>query len=492
MNTVLQKKHGWWNTVRLIMSVAALMTWQANAESPNVIVIMSDDGGYADIGFSGKRLDKANFATPHIDAIAGEGVIFDQAYVTASVCSPSRAGMLTGRYQQRFGHEYNLPVHPEPGDVARYSGLNINELTLADHLRAGGYTTGLIGKWHLGLAPQFHPNERGFDFFYGLLGGGRSYWENDQQDTDYRRIYRNQRAEPYRGYLTDRLGDEAIRFVHENKSQPFFLFLSHTAVHAPMEAKPQHLEAMAHIENKQRRTLAAMTLALDDSVGELMSTLDELSLRDNTLVIFLNDNGGPSDYNWSSNLPLMGVKGTLAEGGIRVPFTIRWPNKFKAGSSYHHPISALDIVPTVLAATGVAKQGELALDGVNLLPYLHEKQNNIPHPTLYWRRAAFAAIRHKDHKLIRFPDRPAVLYNMVADPFEAVDLAPQQPALVAQLMKKLFAWENQLQAPLFLTHTKWVKQNRERYSRYTNVDKDGVAVSLATKAVKLTTEKTSK
>ncbi|WOH39590.1 sulfatase-like hydrolase/transferase [Thalassotalea fonticola] len=457
------------NVLGLVMAVTIA---PVRAESkPNIIVIMSDDAGYADIGFSGNIFGKANFATPNIDKLADSGVKFTQAYVTASVCSPSRAGMLTGRYQQRFGHEYNLPVTPEPGDTAEYSGMLVGEKTIADHLKASGYRTGLIGKWHLGLEPQFHPNKRGFDEFYGLLGGGRSYWENDKQNTDYRRIYRNQNAENYQGYLTDKLGDEAIDFIRRNQEQPFFLYLSYTAVHAPMEAKPEHEELLSHIKDKNRRTLAGMTLALDESVGEVMNALDEFALTENTLVVFLNDNGGPSDYNFSINKPFSGVKGTLYEGGVRVPFAMSWPGKIKANSEYKKMISSLDILPTALAAAGADLVGKNPIDGVDLLPFLSEKNSEQPHQTLFWRRSAFAAVRDNDYKLVRYPDRPAVLYDLSNDLAEEHNLAGSKPELVRSLMKKLFAWENELKAPVFLTHSKWIKQNRERYSIFTSVDK---------------------
>ncbi|REL28266.1 DUF229 domain-containing protein [Thalassotalea euphylliae] len=441
-------------------------------EKPNILVIMSDDAGYSDIGFSGNRLNKANFQTPNLDKLAASGVVFEQGYVSASVCSPSRAGMLTGRYQQRFGHEYNLPVRPEPGDVEEYSGLNVEELTIGDHLKAAGYNTGIIGKWHLGKASQFHPNSRGFDHFYGLLGGSRSYWEGDGQDTDYRRIYRNKTAEKYEGYLTDVLTDEAINFIDQSKEKPFFLFLSHTAVHAPMEAKAEYLKQFSHIKDTQRRTLAAMTLSLDESVGKVMTALKEKNLLDNTLIVFLNDNGGPSDANFSSNLPLVGIKGTLAEGGVRVPFTMSWPGKIKPDTYYDNPISALDILPTALAVASADKQGNKRLDGVNLMPFISGEETSTPHKTLYWKRAGFAAVRDGDFKLIRFPDRPAVLYNIKQDPYESKNLADDNPPIVNKLLKKLFSWENELQTPLFMTHSKWVKQNRERYTKYTNVDKE--------------------
>ncbi len=458
----------------LVLSIALVTNaTQNNAQhgKPNIIVIMSDDAGYADIGFSGNTFGKANFATPNLDKLAGSGVKFTQGYVSASVCSPSRAGMLTGRYQQRFGHEYNLPVKPEPGDVEKFNGMNVNEQTMADHLKSAGYKTGLVGKWHLGLAPQFHPNNRGFDEFYGLLGGGRSYWDQEGNDSEYRKMRRNNAEDKHQGYLTDTLGEEAISFIKRNKDKPFFLYLSYTAVHAPMEAKPEHEKLLSHIKDEHRRTLAGMTLALDESVGQVMTALDKLQLTENTLVVFLNDNGGPSDYNYSINKPFSGVKGTLYEGGVRVPFTMSWPGHIKAGTQYDEVVSSLDILPTALAAAKTKPTGKNKLDGVDLLPFINESIEGKPHQTLFWRRAAFAAIRDGDHKLVRYPDRPAVLYNVVKDISESNNLADENPKLVRTLMEKLFAWENELQAPMFLTHSKWIKQNRERYSRYTNIDK---------------------
>ncbi len=464
------------STRSAVLSTLALVTvacsWLPTAtiaaqEKPNIIVILSDDGGYSDFSFSGD----ANFATPNIKKLADTGVKFTQGYVSASVCSPSRAGMLTGRYQQRFGHEYNLPVKPEPGDDYDFNGMSVKEKTIADHLKAAGYRTGLIGKWHLGEAEQFHPNNRGFDDFYGLLGGGRSYFTGNKKDTDYTRMYRNQTPEPFEGYLTDKLGDEAISFIEKNQENPFFLYLSYTAVHAPMEAKKDQEALFEHIKDPGRRTLAAMTLALDESVGKVMARLDELELTENTLVVFLNDNGGPSDYNFSVNKPLSGVKGTLYEGGVRVPYIVSWPGKLPQGEVYTKPVSALDILPTSLAAAKAKPVNNKALDGVNLMPYLLGENDAKPHETLYWRRAAFAAIRDGDYKLVRFPDRLPVLYDLSKDIGEHNDLAAANPEIVGAMMKKLFTWETGLSSPYWTTHSKWIKQNRERYSIFTSVDK---------------------
>lgn len=463
----IMKKMPYW-----LLMVGVFFANHSYAKSPNVVIIMSDDAGYADIGFSGSDLGKSNFSTPNLDALANNGTHFSQGYVTASVCSPSRAGFITGRYQQRFGHEYNLPVSPEPGDDYQYSGLPVGETTLADYFKAAGYQTSLIGKWHLGLAPQFHPNKRGFDEFYGILGGGRSYWDDQKPASRYRQVYRNQQPENYRGYLTDVLTNEAVRQINStDKKSPFFMFLSHTAVHAPMEAKPELLAKVAHIKDEKRRILAAMTLSLDESMARVISALKAQQLIDNTIVIFINDNGGPSDYNASLNTPLSGVKGTLYEGGVRVPFVISWPGVIPAGKTYPDMVSSLDIMPTLLAAIDYKEPLNKPLDGVNLLPFITADTEQVPHQTLYWRRAAFAAIRHENYKLVRFPDRPAVLYDIKNDRAEQRNLADTKPAIVRDLMTKLFAWETQLSAPLFVTHAKWIKQNRQRYSRYTEIEK---------------------
>jgi arylsulfatase A-like enzyme len=440
-------------------------------DRPNIVIIMTDDAGYADMGFSRVTKPKIAFQTPNIDAFANSGFAFSQAYTTASVCSPSRAGMLTGRYQQRFGHEFNLPTTPEPGDSEEFNGLNVNEKTIADHLRSAGYRTGLIGKWHLGLAEQFHPNNRGFDEFYGILGGGRSYWDKpDETDSLYTQVFRNHQAEEFEGYFTDKIGQEANQFIESNQQDPFFLFISYTAVHAPMHSRNNAQFKHMPEQEKNRHILQDMTQALDDSVGSVMEKLSTLGLKDNTLVFFLNDNGGPTDANFSDNRPYSGIKGTLYEGGIRVPFALSWPNKIANNKRYEHMVSSLDILPTALAAAKVEGVGELNLDGKNLLPYLAQKTTEKPHSTLFWRRSAFAAVRDEQYKLVRFPDRPAVLYDVDSDPSESINLAEKHPAKVRALLIKLFAWETELQAPLFLTHSKWIEQNRQRYSKYTLVD----------------------
>lgn len=451
----------------LFTGLAVVCSASLASDKPNIIVILSDDAGYSDLGFSGD----ANFVTPNITKLADRGVKFTQGYVSASVCSPSRAGLLTGRYQQRFGHEYNLPVVPEPGDTAEFNGLPVQEQTIADRLKNEGYHTGIIGKWHLGLAEQFHPLNRGFDEFYGLLGGGRSYFEKTSEDTEYRRIYRNYTREPFTGYLTDKLGQEAISFIENNHKQPFFLYLSYTAVHAPMDAKAEQEALFAHIKDPNRRKLAAMTLALDQSVGEVMAKLDELKLTDNTLVVFLNDNGGPTGKNASTNLPLSGVKGTLLEGGLRVPFVMSWPKRLPLGQTYDKVVSALDILPTSMAVARAKNNSKLPLDGVNLMPYLDKLDNGTPHETLFWRRAAFAAVRDGDHKLVRFPDRPAVLFNLATDPAEKHNLADKDPQRVRQMLKKLFQWETKLHSPLWTVDSKWIKQNRQRYDHYSDIEK---------------------
>ena len=284
---------------------------------PNIIVILADDAGYADFGFMGSP----DMETPRIDELAADGMIFTDAHVSASVCAPSRAGLITGRYQQRFGHECN--------DIPADNGLDLQEKTIASALKTKGYTTMAIGKWHLGLGTAYHPNQRGFDEFYGFLAGARSYFPSEKEDQPAhpRAMLRNRQHTTFEGYLTDALGDEAVSFIDRNKERPFFLYLSFNAVHTPMHAKEAHLE---QFRDHPRQSLAAMTWSMDENVGKLIDKLKTEGLYENTLLFFLSDNGGAAN-NQSSNEPLKGWKGNKYEGGHRVPFTMTWKDKFEGG-----------------------------------------------------------------------------------------------------------------------------------------------------------------
>lgn len=422
---------------------------------PNIIVIFADDAGYADFSLNGNKL----IQTPNIDAIAANGVKFMNAYVSGPVCSPSRAGLLTGRYQQRFGHEYNIGgnfTNTDPDSI----GLAVAEKTVADYLKNEGYSTALIGKWHLGEKPQFHPNQRGFDEFFGMLKGGSPYTTGKAND-----IQRN--GTPVEAmslpYLTDAFGDEAVSFIERKGEEPFFLFLSFNAPHSPMHARADYLaEARGQFETESRAINAAMTRSLDENVGKVMEALREQGLEENTLVIFTNDNGGAMPYNASNNFPFSGTKGTFLEGGIHVPFVAQWPGKIQKGSSYKEPIITLDILPTALSAAGGQMPNNL--DGVDFMPYLAQL-NTVPHDELFWRLGHHGAVRKGDWKLIWFDDAPPRLHNLLSDVAEQIDLSKDEPELTQAMLESYHQWESELIEPVWRTDTIWKAHSRKRYDQ---------------------------
>lgn len=418
---------------------------------PNIVFILSDDAGYADFGFQGSK----DFKTPHLDALAASGIRFTQAYVSAAVCGPSRAGILTGKYQQRFGfEENNVPGYmSHSGLTGDDMGLPLDQKTMADYLKELGYKTALFGKWHMGNADRYHPTKRGFDVFYGFRGGARSYYEMTSASNNYRPEDRLERGfgnyQESDLYLSDALAKETAHFIEENKDQPFFVFLSFNAVHTPMEAREDDLKKVPKHLTGKRRTLAAMTIGLDRACGVVLDKIKELGLSENTIIIFANDNGGPSDTNASVNDPLSGTKANHLEGGIRIPFLMSWKGKLQTQTTYDHPVSTLDLLPTFLSVAGESTSDKSELDGVNLLPYVQGQNKNIPHETLYWKKESRAAIRHKDYKLVRYPDRPAELYYIKKDISEINDLAASEPEKVKELYTMLFNWELTLERPLW-------------------------------------------
>ena len=402
----------------------------APSRPPNVILILSDDAGYADFSMHGAE----HFPTPNIDRIGQEGIRFQEGYVTASVCSPSRAGLITGRYQQRFGHHHNIPAkHSEA------NGLPVEEATFADLLRARGYRTIALGKWHLGYAPHFHPRSRGFDDYYGFLQGARTYWPIQGNKLNQLLHDRTPVAETFE-YMTDALGDKAAQYIDLHADQPFFMYLCFNAVHTPLHAKKEILNGVDASLPERRRKLAAMTISLDDAVGTVLEALDRNGIADDTLLVFVNDNGGQTMYGMV-NTPLRGRKGQPYEGGIRVPFVARWPAQWPSGSVYEQPVSTLDLLPTALATTGDdSGLATPALDGVNLTPYVRGDVEGAPHDALYWLRKDNFAVRSGDLKLLSHKKGPVELYDIRADPAESKDLAAERPEDVARLLGLYEAW----------------------------------------------------
>jgi len=443
-----------------------IATTAALAGTPNIVLLFADDAGYADFGFQGS----SECITPNLDKLASEGVRCSAAYVSASVCGPSRAGLMTGKYQQRFGfEENNVPkAMSNAGLTGEDMGLPLDQKTIGNYLQELNYRCAVLGKWHLGGADRYHPLKRGFDEFYGFRDGSRSYYPYNLKKHPFPMKLMERGFKGYgehKGYLTDVLADEACAFIERNKEQPFFLFLSFNAVHTPMHALKKDLAKFPELEGK-RRQQAAMGLAMDRACGKVLDQLDALGLSQNTLVIFANDNGGPTDANASINDPLGGIKGTQLEGGIRVPFIARWPGRIPAGSVYSHPVSTLDLLPTFVDVAGGDPDAIEGLDGTSLIPYLSGERTDRPHQTLYWRWGVRAAIRDGDWKLIRYPDRQAELYDLSKDISEMYNLAATHPGKVDELYKKLFQWELTLVRPLWQLKRSTEEKNMKRYDRF--------------------------
>lgn len=425
----------------LTLLLAGVLATSTAAQKPNVLVIISDDAGYGDFSFQGG----SRFPTPNIDSLARDGVRFSEGYVTASVCSPSRAGLLSGRYQQRFGHEFNIP--PAYSEV---NGLPTTETLLPAVMKAAGYRTIGLGKWHLGYADHFHPMSRGFTDWYGFLQGARSYWP--MKGTRLNRLLNGR--EPVKEtfkYMTDELGRKAAEYIHSSK-KPFFLYLSFNAVHTPMHAKKDDLSKVEGITGKRRKALSAMTRSMDDAVGVVLKALRDAKKEKNTLVFFVNDNGGATS-NGSRNGKLRGHKGTPYEGGLRVPFLARFPGRIMPGTSFEHPVSTLDIFATALSvAGGVAPKKPL--DGVNLLKHLGQEKLAAPHDHLFWRQGENFAVRAGDWKLLKYggkkktlQTKAPVLFNIKTDPSETTDLSSTEPERKKALLAAYKKWNRQLTEP---------------------------------------------
>lgn len=429
-----------------------LVTSRQQEARPNIVILLADDLGYADLGFQGSK----DIPTPHLDALARDGVRCSNGYVSHPFCSPTRAGLLTGRYQQRFGHENNPVYDPENERL----GLPLDQVTVADALNSAGYVTGCVGKWHLGAAPAFHPNRRGFDSYFGLLGGGHQYFDHNVFKTDPKKarqeyfipLRRNQASVEEHEYLTDALGREASNFVERTKDRPFFLYLAFNAPHTPLQAPSKYLDRLKGIADERRRTYAAMICGLDDAVGRLRDTLRRHQLDRNTLVFFLSDNCGQTSLTppiGTSNAPLRGSKGQVYEGGIRVPFVVSWPTRLPRGTTYDQPVSCLDLFPTAIAAAGGRLPQKVRLDGVNLLPHLSGEAKSAPHERLFWRTGGGTnyAVREGRYKLLKQGAGMPELYDLHADTAESQNLASKQPEIASRLRRTYEAWNSELVAP---------------------------------------------
>lgn len=412
-------------------------------KQPNILVILADDLGYADVGFNGCQ----EIPTPNLDRLAARGVRCTNGYVTHPFCSPTRAGLLAGRYQQRFGHENNpawLPEDPQ-------AGLPLTQATLPQVLKSAGYVTGCVGKWHLGAHPSLHPNRRGFDEYFGLLGGGHIYLPGGKGGAEYTiPLDRNGQKEELQGYLTDVLSREASGFIARHRAEPWFLYLAFNTPHTPLQTKNEYLARVKHIEDETRRNYAAMVVALDEAVGGVLKTLADQGLEENTQVWFFSDNGGPTGVTKASNTPLRGAKGQLFEGGVRVPFVVSWPARWPQGKVDARPVHSLDVFATAVALTGAKVPESHKLEGVNLDPYFSGENKGQPHERLFWRHSGGGwAVREVDWKLVSLPDASPQLFNLRDDIGEANDVAAANGPIVARLKSAFDDWNQHNIAPAF-------------------------------------------
>ncbi len=430
--------------ILIILSSFCLLASSFAAErKPNIIILLADDLGYAGLGVTGCK----DIPTPHIDSIAKNGVQFTDGYATHCVCSPSRAGLMSGRYQHRFGFEHNSG--PERFAAENF-GLPRTEPTLAERLKAAGYATGMVGKWHIGFKEGLRPQERGFDYHYGFLSGARTYLPG-KADADP--LLRNgQPVTDEKEYLTDTFAREAVAFLDRSKDKPFFLYLAFNAVHGPLEATDAYTARFPNLTGT-RRIHAGMLSAMDDAVGRVLAKVRALGQEENTLIFFYSDNGGPTQQTTSSNEPLRGYKGQFYEGGIREPFLAQWKGKLPAGAVYREMVMAFDIHATALVAAGVPLPTDKPLDGVNLLPFLLGKQTGRPHDQLFWRAGEKHAARVGDWKLVQDRSGGVELFNLKDDISEKNDLATKEPAKLKELQAAYTAWDKQMKP------AQWVRQD---------------------------------
>jgi arylsulfatase A-like enzyme len=421
----------------LVMSMCCVLIPSVQAAKPNVLIIYADDLGWGETGAYGCK----DIPTPHIDSIAKNGIRFTQGYVAATYCSPSRAGLLTGRYPTRFGHEFNA--------VARHSGLSLKETTLPGRLKELGYATCAIGKWHLGgdASQDYYPSNRGFDEFYGTLNNTPFY--RPTKFVDSRISLDIQQIDDESFYTTDKYAERAVDWLERNKQKPWFLYLPFNAQHAPLQAPQKYLDRFPEIKDEKRKLFAAMMSSMDDAIGQVLGKVRALDQEENTMVFFIGDNGGPTQSTTSFNGVLRGFKMTTFEGGPRVPFIMQWKAKLPTGKVETRPVMNLDVVPTVVAAAGGSIDSASKLDGVDLTPYLTGQNEARPHENMFWRFGEQWAVRSGDWKLVvsKGGSGSPELYNLANDMSESKDLASAETTKVAQLQKLYDAWSAEQALP---------------------------------------------
>jgi arylsulfatase A-like enzyme len=448
-------------TARVLPPAATTPTDPA-IRPPNLVVILADDLGYGDVCAYGC----ANGKTPHIDALATRGARFTQAYVTAPVCSPSRSALLTGRYQQRYGHEFN------PGPISKDSsespGTPTTERMFPQYLKERGYTTGVVGKWHLGSLPELHPLARGFDEFFGFYQAAHLYLDPATPNVHFVDRGAHQRGAPLRvdprnpivrgrvpvdelAYLTEAFTREAVSFIERHRAEPFFLYVAYNAPHTPLQVTDRYYDRFPEIADEGRRIYAAMVSALDDGVGEIAAALERTGLASSTVVVFASDNGCATYTDACSNGPLLGGKLTFFEGGVRIPFLVARPGTIPPGSVIDAPVSTLDLLPTALALAGATPPSDRGLDGRSLLPLLRGESGAAGHDRLVWRNGKSWALRDGAWKLVQYDGEPPFLFDLATDATERENLAPSMAHRVTDLERVYRAWEVGTVTPLWNT-----------------------------------------
>lgn len=464
----------------ILLCPLALVTASAQEGArPNLLLIVADDMGYGDLGSYGSN----QVPTPNLDRLAERSALCTDGYVSGSVCSPSRAGLMTGRNGSRFGYEHNLSR--EDYLKSDFTGIPLDEPLIADRLADLGYRTGIVGKWHLGdSVPEQHPNARGFEFFFGMLGGSHNYWPTLDKN---QLLYGHEKPTEIRTpYLTDWFTLEALDFIHaenhaatDNSDRPWFLYLSYNTPHAPMQAKDEDLAQFADITPKARQAYCAMQLCMDRNIGLILDDLEQGGELDNTLIVFISDNGGSVEVSHAINAPLRGTKGTFLEGGVRVPTIWSWRGHIEP-QVYEGMVSSLDIAASfVVAAGGEFPEGSATeargnrseknqpiYDGVNLLPFFAGEAEGVPHDRLYWRSALRgSAMREGKWKLLRPNNQPVQLYNLAEDISEQHDLSAEEPERLQQMLDAFVDWEITLERnPMFMSAPFWSGYNRNLYN----------------------------